>query len=427
MYICSLVNILIKNVTIICPNNPHHLKKRDVLIEKGIYKNIASKIAPPPKSKIISEPNAYLSVGWVDVFSNFCEPGYENNETLYTGIQAAAAGGYTDVALIPNTHPCTDNNAQVQFLKNKNQLVNLHPLGAISKKTEGKNLAEMMDMHQHGAVAFTDGEHAVQDAGLMLKALQYVKALDCTIIQLPNVSTLSANTYMHEGNVSTQLGLAGQSEIAEIIMIQRDIELLRYTNSKLHITGVSSAKSIELIRKAKKEGLQITCSCTPHHLLFTENNLINYDSNFKVNPPLRTLADKKSLIKALLDGTIDAIASHHSPADWDGKNVEFEYAAQGMSTIETVFHSLLQLPELENKIELVVSLLCAGRNILQLPAFNIAVGEPCNATLFSTESGKVEYNNATKKSMGTNNVHLNSLLKGKIIATFNNYKNSINE
>jgi dihydroorotase len=420
------VNILIKNVTIICPNNPHHLKKRDVLLEKGIYKQIGAKITAPPKYKIINEPNAYLSVGWIDLFSNFCEPGFENNETLESGMAAAVAGGFTEVALSPNTNPCTDNNAQVQFLKNQNQLVNLHPLGAVSKKTEGKNLAEMMDMFEHGAVAFTDGVHSIQDASLMLKALQYVKALDVNIIQIPNLKSLSANTYMHEGLISTQLGIAGQASIAEELMLQRDIELLRYTNSKLHVTGISSAKSIALIKQAKKEGLQITCSCTPHHLLFTESDLKTYDSNFKINPPFRTQVDKNALIKAVLDGTIDAIASHHNPVDWDGKNVEFEYASEGISSLETVLHSLLSVKELSLNIEKIVQLLSAGRKILNLQEPKIAPNEICNATLFTTNIGH-EYNAKTKKSLGVNNVHNNRILNGKIIATFNNSKNKINE
>ncbi len=419
------MNILIKNVTIVCPNNQHHLKKRDVLIEKGIYKSIGSKLTPPSKTIILDSPNTYLSLGWIDIYSNFSEPGYEHNETLNTGISAAAMGGFTEVALTPNTKPCTDNMAQVQYLKRTNELVNLHPLGAITQKTEGKNLAEMMDMHHNGAVAFTDGTHSVQDAGIMLKALLYVKSINSCLLQIPNNASLSNNTYMNEGVISTQLGIAGQPTLAETLMVHRDLELLKYTNSKLHITGVSCAESIALIKQAKTAGLQVTCSCSPHHLLFTEADLLTYNSNYKVTPPFRTAKDKNALVKAVLDGTIDAIASHHNPADWDGKNIEFEYASQGMSSIETVLQSLLKIPALAQDVTRLVELLNAGRNILNLPKPSIAIGQMANATLFSLTE-KYNYTDANKKSKGINNVHLNTELKGKIIAIFNNYKHIIN-
>lgn len=420
------MNVLIKNAKIICPNSEYHLKKMDIHIVNGIYKSISKKIIPSKNATIIDAPNAYLSLGWVDIFSNFCEPGYESNETINSGIAAAAAGGYTEIGLVPNTKPCTDNIAQVQFLKNHNALVNLHPLGAVSKKTEGKELAEMMDMHTHGAIAFTDGIKPIQDTGLLLKALQYVKAMDATIIQIPNTSSISANGFINEGVISTQLGLAGQAAIAEELMVQRDIELLKYTNSKLHITGISTAKSISLIKQAKKEGLQITCSCTPYHILFTDAQLQSYDSNYKVIPPLRTNADRIAIIKALKDGTIDAIASHHNPVNWDGKNVEFEYANYGMSTIETVLHSLLSEKSIAEDIELIVALLTKGRSILDMPLLNIIEGTACNATLFSTTL-KTNFTTSNKKSLGVNNVFENLVLNGKIIATFNNNNFKIND
>ncbi len=420
------MKVIIKNVTIVDATSPHHLKKRDVLIENGIYSKIASNITNTLKATEIDGSKAFLSMGWMDLFSNFCEPGYENYETLASGKNAAAAGGYTDVAIIPNTKVITDNSTQIQFLKNKNELVQLHPLGAITQQAEGKQLAEMMDMHKHGALAFTDGLNTVQDASIFLKALQYTKSIDSILIQIPVHKSLSSNKFMHEGIVSTLLGISSEPSLAEVLMIQRDIEILRYTNGKLHITGVSSSKGLALIKQAKKEGLSITCSCTPHHLLYTDADLCTYDSNYKVKPPFRTKTDKDALIKALLDGTIDAIASHHNPTDWDGKNQEFEYAKQGLSSIETVLHSLLSVPKLQNEIPLIVKLLTKGREIFSMPIPNIIQGGICNATLFSAANGKL-YDMQTKKSAGINNVHLNKTLKGKIIATFNNSKYQIHE
>jgi len=268
------MTILLKQVTIADPQSKHNGLTKDILIEDGSIVSIESNISQKADQTIDCD-GSFVSGGWVDVFSNFCDPGFEYKETLSSGIAAAAAGGYTRVLVMADTKPVTDNKAQVAYIHAAGTQANvtLHPIGAITKKMEGQSLAEMYDMRASNAVAFSDGMHPVQSPGVFLKALQYVKAFDGILIQIPIDKTIAANGLMHEGIVSTQMGLPGLPAVAEELMVKRDIDLLRYTGSKLHITGVSSATTIDLIRAAKKEGLAISCSVTPTHLFYCDEDM----------------------------------------------------------------------------------------------------------------------------------------------------------
>jgi dihydroorotase len=283
---------------------------------------------------------------------------------------------------------------------------------------EGQSLAEMYDMRASHAVAFSDGMKPVQSPGVFLKALQYVKAFDGTLIQIPIDKTIAANGLMHEGIVSTQMGLPGLPAVAEELMVKRDIDLLRYTGSKLHITGVSSATTIELIRAAKKEGLAISCSVTPTHLFYCDEDMTTYNTNLKVIPPVRTKADREALRAAVVDGTIDCIASHHAPQDWDHKVCEFEYAEFGNIGLQTTYATLEQtVPGL--KPEQISNLLSGNaRKIFALPTVLIEEGQAAELTIFNrTETTTLTSEN--NKSKSSNSAFMNQALNGKVIATIN--------
>jgi dihydroorotase len=332
------MNVLLKKATIISPAAANHLQVKDILITNGVIKQIADDISGEG-AQVISGSGLHVSAGWIDIFADFSEPGNEQKETLESGANAAAAGGFTQVMLMPNTSPAVSSKAQVEFINQraKNLPVTLHAIGSVTKNTEGKELAEMYDMHASGAVAFSDGRNSVQQSGILLKTLQYVAAKNAVLIQVPDDKSISDGGFINEGIVSTRLGLQGKPAIAEELMIARDLELLKYTNSALHITGISTAKSVELITAAKKEGLKVTCSVTPYHLYFSDEDMESYDTNLKVNPPLRRQADVQALRDALKAGVIDCITTHHTAQHWDDKVCEFEYAKNGMIGLQTLY------------------------------------------------------------------------------------------
>ena len=418
------MDILLRQVRIIDTSSPFHQQQVDILIQNGIISEIGS--LKKKEDKEINIPGLCVSPGWLDVFSNFCDPGFEYKETLESGANAAAAGGYTDVMILPNTTTALHNKSGIEYIvqRSKTLPVSIHPIAAVTKNTEGKELAEMYDMHQSGAVAFSDGTCTIQSSGLLLKALQYLKAIDKTIIQLPDDRSISATGLMNEGIISTQLGLPGKPAISEELMIARDIELAKYTGSKIHITGVSTAKSIELIKKAKEEGTKVSCSVTPYHLCFSDKDLATYDTNLKVNPPLRTKEDQDALREALLEGTIDCIATHHLPEDTDHKMVEFEYAGFGMIGLETSFAVLRTcVPELT--LEKLVELLSVNpRKVFDLPITTIDNKQTASLSLFlPDEKWTVE----ESRSKSKNTPFFQKELTGKPIGIFNKEKVFLNE
>src|SRR5258708_1950582 len=264
------MKILIQQAFITDRASPHHGNFRDILIEDGRILSIRPRIEVSA-DRLLQYSGLHASPGWVDVFSHFCDPGYEHKETLETGAQAAASGGDTDVFVIPHTRPVVDSKSQVEYIRQKSRglPVNIWPIRAMTRKLEGKGLAGRNDMRHSGAIAFGDGISPVQSAGLLLKGLQYIKAFNGVIIQVPDDRSVGAGGLMNEGIVSTRLGLPGKPMMAEELIIARDIKLARYTESRLHFTGVSSPKALEYIRRAKEGGLAVTCSVPPYHLFFT--------------------------------------------------------------------------------------------------------------------------------------------------------------
>ena len=412
------MKVLIKQARIICPSSSHHGKTKDILIKNGIIESIDDNIQSTD-AKIVSSQNLHVSIGWMDIFAHFGDPGFEYRETIESGVRAAAAGGFTDVLISPNTQPIIHSKSQIEYIQKKSEqlAVNILPIGAITKNTEGKELTEMYDMQNSGAVAFSDGIHPVQHAGVLTKALQYILSTDGLIIQIAEDKTISNNGLMNEGVTSTQLGLKGIPAIAEELMIARDIELLKYTDSKLHITGVSTKKGIELISKAKTEGLNISCSVTPSHCFFSEEDLITYDTNLKVNPPLRTKNDTKAIIEALLKGEIDCIASHHSPLHWDEKTCEFEYAKSGMIGLESLFGSInLQFENIEPLINL---LTINPRKLVNREIPSIEIKSKACITLFNP-SENYTFTEDMIQSKSRNSAFIGKQMKGKVLGIYNN-------
>ncbi len=422
------MQVLIRKARVIDPQSVFHDKVADLLIEDGIIKNIANTISVKA-DKIIEAKGLCVSPGWVDVFADYHEPGYEHKETIASGLACAAKGGFTDVLLAPNTQPAFSSKSVIQFVVQKAQgnIVSLHPVGAATQNAEGKDIAEMLDMRGNGALAFSDGWKPVQGANLMLKVLEYVNAFHGTVIQIPIDASLASGGLMNEGIVSTGLGMAGIPSLSESIMVYRDIELVRYTRSRLHFTGISTAESVAMIRKAKAEGLSVTCSVTPYHLALTDVFLTGYDSLYKVSPPLRSETDRQALIVGLKDGTIDCIASHHLPQEWDAKAKEFEYASDGMAVQEITFSILWDTLKSYISIErLIEAMTIIPRDIFGMESKEIKKGAPAAITIFTT-AGNYTLAAGDVVSASANNPFIGKKLSGRVLGIINNHQLHLNK
>lgn len=421
------MKVFIKKATIIDPSSPHHQSQQDIFIDNGIIQSIQTDTTEIADT-IIDLPGLHVSPGWIDVFANFCDPGYEYKESLESGANAAAAGGFTTVMVIPNTKPVIDNKAQVEYIieKSRSLPAEILPIGAITKNTEGNELAEMYDMQHSGAVSFSDGVHSIQSSGMLIKALQYVKAFNGVIIQVPDDKSLMPFGLMNEGIISTRLGLPGKPMMSEELMVARDIKLARYAQSRLHFTAVTSPKSLEYIKRAKDTGIQVTCSVTPYHLFFCDEDLMDYDTNLKVNPPLRSRPDMMALRSAVANGTIDCIATHHSPHEYDSKIVEFEYAKNGMTGLETCYPVLKTvLPEVDETRW--IELLCMQpAKIFQLQRQSILANNPVQLTLYQPDEPFI-LSEKNIRSKSKNSPFIGKELMGRVAGTIIGKKLYLND
>lgn len=411
------MEILIRAAKVIDPSSPHHNSTKDILIQDGVIKKIENHISFD--GTVIEHENLMVSPGWFDMRAHFTDPGKEHKEDLESGSAAAAAGGFTDVLLLPNTDPVTSNKNSISYyLKwNKGADVNLHPAAAVTLGCQGKELTEMIDLYTAGAVAFTDGTEPIWHTDILLKSLQYLQTFDGVLINRPEDRMLTAFGTMHEGQVSTVLGMKGMPELAEEVMIDRDLELLKYAGGKIHFSLISSAGAVERIKKAKAEGLKVTADVDIHHLIFTDESLMDYDTSFKVNPPFRTEKDRLALIKGLEDGTIDAIVSDHQPHDQESKQLEFDLADFGIIGLQTFYPALLKA--LGKKTEECIERITATpRKILGLKENSVVEGGDC-LTLFSPQI-TWSYNGKTNKSKSVASPFFNQQMKGKVIGIINN-------
>ena len=399
-----------------------------MLIKEGKIKKIAKSIKSCPKAKKngneieYKAKNLHLSPGWFDLHVNFRDPGYEQKETIESGSNTAASGGFTGVMTMPNTSPNIDNKGMIEYIKNTNKghIVEIIPAGNITKGGQGNELVEMHDMKNAGCVAFTDDKRSITNSELMKIAMLYSKDCKSLIMNYPNEENITKDSYVHEGEISTKLGLKGMPDIAEEMIVNRDISLSEYTNSKIHLSYLSSKRSVEKIKKAKREGINITSDVAIHNLILTENMLSDFDSRYKVKPPLRTLKDNRSLIKALKNNTIDVITSDHSPHEEEVKKIEFNSAAYGIIGLESMFGLLGKyiLPHI-NLNQLIEKIAINPRNILGLEEISINEGKKANITLFNP-SLSWEFNNEKIKSKSKNTPFIGERLTGKALAIYNN-------
>ena len=422
------MDLFLKKIKILPSGESQSFKIVDILIKDGLINKIGKDLRKPKGVEIIDFPNAHASIGWMDIGIFVGEPGFEHREDFNSVKRAAAKGGFTSLASLPNTDPVIDNKAQVEFVKNQNRntAVIINPLGAISVGCNGQDLAELYDMHACGAVAFTDGQKPVQSSGLMLRALQYAKAFDGLMINASNDRSISSGGQINEGALSISLGLKGIPHLSEELMVQRDIELTEYADSKMHISNISTAGSVELIRKAKKKGIRISASVPIFNLLYEEKEMEDFDANFKVWPPLRTNKDRKALKKGLLDGTIDFISSNHTPLESDMKKKEFPYAAFGAIGLETLFSLGTELLDKDFKLPDLIKLLAyKAREVLSIETPLIKEGEMANLTIFNP-SEKWAYGLKEIKSKSKNTPLIDKDLVGKVYAIVNNNSLLIN-
>jgi dihydroorotase len=410
---------LITSAKLISPGHNLDGQKVDILIKDGVIADIASKVTAEKNVETIDVAGSTVSVGFFDLNVNIGEPGYETKEDVETGTSAAAAGGFTGIAVHPNTSPSIQSRAEVSLLVNaaKGNLVDVHPIGAISKKREGNELAELYDMKINGALAFCDGNRSVQQAGLMGRALLYSKGFEGLVISFAQDESIAGGNQMNEGIMSTYLGMKGIPNLAESLMISRDLYLAEYNEASIHFTTISTADSVELIKKAKAKGLKVTCDVAAHNLVYTDDDVIGFDSNYKVSPPLRTKKDVKALLKGLKEGVIDAVVSQHTPQEVEFKEVEFQIAKKGITGLQTVLPLLIKAGLSDEQI--VDKLVIGSRKVVSLDLPVLEKGAKANLVVFDRNE-KWTFDEKSNKSKGKNNPLFGSELVGKVKLVVNN-------
>ena len=410
------MSLLLRSALIVDPSSPYHGEIKNVLISNGKIDSISD--AVPDADEVVHSEKMILTPGWMDFRAFLGEPGFEHIETLESGTNAAAAGGFTALGSMPNTQPVIQNKETIRALKSNNEqrVTSLYPIGALTKDTEGKELTEILDLTTVGTKVFGDGYKTIANPTVLVKALQYNQLADNLTIDFPLDEKLAEGCQVHESKYSTINGLKSTPSFHETIRINRDIEILRYTGGRLHLSNISTKEGIALIREAKKEGLQLSSDVAVSHLAFNESKLAYFDTNAKVSPPLRSIEDQDALWQAIEDGTIDVIASNHLPLDEECKKLEFDLADFGMNTLETVLPMLLQAQKKFSWDSLYSTLVENPRKLAGILVPSIKEGEQANLTAFDPTK-KWKYNASTSFSLSKNSPLYGQEVQGKVLAT----------
>lgn len=418
------MSLLLNSLVVSDSRSKYHNSSVNIFISSdGKIKKISKKKINVKAKKTIDLDSCKLSAGWVDFSSNFCDPGYEYKEDLISGVSVASSSGFTEVVINHNTHPVIQNKNDISYIKNKslNSLCSVYPTASVTKNSMGVQMNDLIDLHHSGAIAFCDSN--LQNSELILNVLIYLKQFNGLYISKPKEPYLS-NGVVNDGLNSNTLGLKSIPNISESIIIERDISLLKYSGGRIHFSGISTKEAVDLIRKAKKSGLDVTCDVPIYNLLLDDEKILDFNTNFKVYPPLRSQSDIDELLRGLEDGTIDVISSHHQPQDIDSKNCEFEKASFGIISLQTFYSNLV---EISRKIpfEILAEKITKNpRNILGIKNPEIKEGSIACFTVFD-EMGSWDYNDSTNQSKSKNSPWMDWSLIGKVRGVVNGNKTNI--
>ncbi len=421
------MNILIKDATIISPESTLHKKNLDILIESGVIVEVRKNISVKGNVKVVEAEGLCVSPGWIDMQTVSCDPGYEHKEDIDSLVKCAAAGGYTAVCVHSYNQPALHGKSQIEYLLNKtrNKLVDVIPFGTITVDAQGKDMSEMYDMKMSGAMGFSDYKHPLKDAGTVMRALQYARNIDSFVIAHCNDESITRGGQMNEGETSTSLGLKGIPALGEELMLQRNLSILEYTQGKLHVPTISTKGSVDLIKKAKSAGLNVTCGVAAVNLFLDDTVLKEFDTNYKLDPPLRTKKDVQALRNALESGVIDVIVSDHAPQDVESKELEFDHAETGMINLQTSFNCALEGLKDKSIDSIVTALTVNPRSILGLEQVDVKEGQTANLTLFNLEEESA-FSEKVNHSKSVNSPFFGKSLKGKVIGIIRGSKSYFN-
>ena len=411
------MSLLLNSVTVSDPTSKYFNSKVNILIDsKGYVKKISKNKISDKVKKVVDLEGFFISESWFDFNANFCDPGYEYKENLKSGVHVAINSGFLDVLITPNTNPIIQTKADVSYIQEKslNNFCKIHPSAAISKNFNGKDLNDIIDLHNSGVKAFTNSYSCKESSEMIMNSLLYLNQIDTLLITKPKDRSFSDGV-VNNGYYSNTVGLKGIPRISESIAVERDLSILEYVGGKIHFSGISTKESVSIIRDAKTKKLNVTCDVPIHNLILDDSNVVSFDPNYKVDPPLRTKDDIDALIDGIIDGTIDIIASHHEPQDIDTKKCEFEKANFGVISLQTFFSNIVQLSRKIPLENLIKTFSTNPKKILGVETYSVVEGSKASFTVFDPD-GSWDYNENSNLSKSINSPWLNWSLKGKVKA-----------